>query len=61
MNRLDNARESFARDWHDLRRSMRRETGAEPRWRANLVWPTMALAIGVAAGAALRWRQSRKD
>jgi len=61
MNQLSDARERFAADWQDLRRSMRRETGREPRWTANLLWPVLALAAGVAAGAGVWWRHTRKN
>jgi hypothetical protein len=60
MNQLDDARNRFAADWQDLRRSMRKETGKEPHWTANLVWPALALAAGVAVGAGAWWRRARK-
>lgn len=61
MTRLVDARERFAADWHDLRGSLRKETGGEPRWPAHLVWPILALAVGVAVGAGYRWRRRAKD
>jgi len=60
MTRLVDARERFAADWHDLRSSLRKETGGKPHRSANLVWPVLALAVGVAVGAGV-WRQARKD
>lgn len=61
MNQLTDARERLAADWQDLRRSMRRETGREPRWTANLLWPALALAAGVAVGARVWRRHTRKN
>jgi len=61
MNQLGDARQRFAADWHDLRRSMRHETGKDSRWTANLLLPVLALAVGVAAGAGVWWRRTRKN
>lgn len=58
---LEEARARLADDWLALRQSLRLETGAEPRWTANLVWPVVALAAGVAVGAGVWWRRSRRD
>ena len=60
-DQLNHARERFADDWLALRQSLRLETGAEPRWSANLIWPVMALAAGMAVGAGVWWRRSRRD
>ncbi len=59
MSELQEARRRFAADWRDLKTSIRRETGREPRWTANRVWPVLALAAGVAAGAGFWWRRAR--
>ena len=61
MTRLEDARERFAGDWHDLRHSLRRETGREPRWSPNLLWPVLALAAGLAVGAGVWWRRAREN
>ena len=61
VDQLNDARDRFAGDWLALRQSLRLETGAEPRWSANLIWPVMALAAGMAVGAGVWWRRSRRD
>lgn len=58
---LEDARARFADDWLALRQSLRLESGTEPRWSAHLVWPVMALAAGVAVGAGVWWRRSKRD
>lgn len=60
-DQLTHARERLAADWQALQESLHLETGTEPRWSANLVWPVMALAAGVAVGAGIWWRRSRRD
>ena len=58
---LADARTRFADDWLALRQSLRLETGTEPRWSTHLVWPVVALAAGVAVGAGVWLRRSRRD
>ena len=57
---LSVARRQLAGEWHAMRESLRLETGTEPRWSANLIWPVLALAAGVAAGAGIWWRRSQR-
>lgn len=59
MTQLEDARARFAADWHDLRRSIRKETGLKPQRSTSLVWPVLALAVGVAVGAGFWWRQGK--
>lgn len=59
MTRLIEARQRFAADWQDLRSSLSRETGREPRWSRSLIGPALALALGVAFGAGVWRRRSR--
>lgn len=60
MTDLIEARQKFAAEWRDLQSSMQKETGLDSRWSSHWVWPALALAAGVAAGAGLLWRRSRK-
>ena len=61
MIRLEKAREQFVGDWLDLRHSLQTETGKEPRWSKNLLWPVLALAAGLAVGAAVWQRRASDD
>jgi hypothetical protein len=58
---LAEVRKQFAGDWLALRRSLRLETGSEPRWSSHLVLPVLALAAGVAVGAGIWWRRAKRD
>jgi hypothetical protein len=60
MSDLEAARRKFGSDWRDLQQSVQKETGLTTRWQRSWVWPALALAAGVAAGAGFWWRRGRK-